>query len=68
MGKKLVRVELEFEDGETARLADHEAQRWIESVNALISVASMHGFPMQEFPWVRISTQPNQDEAGKDDG
>lgn len=45
--KKLIRVELTYEDGETIFLEGIEADIWIKALNNCCLVASIHGMGLE---------------------
>lgn len=49
--KKLVRVELTYEDGSRAALEGEAAQEWERGASACIQTAWTRGVRMPELPW-----------------
>lgn len=59
---KMVRVEMEFEDGRIQRLSGEEAQKWLTAVNGQCTMGWVHGMPMPQFEWEVVK------EGTKDEG
>jgi hypothetical protein len=56
MELKLTKVRLDFEDGSYQTMEGEAADRWLQKVNSLILMATIHGASdMEEFEehWVR---------------
>ena len=49
--KKIVRVELEYDDGEICRLVDKEAEKWLEAANGQAVFNSVHGMHFPKLDW-----------------
>ena len=52
---KLVKVELEYADGEINRLTGKDAEEWLSQVNSWAGLAYAHGFSGKLFKWEVIS-------------
>lgn len=55
---KLVRVEMEDDDGMVTRLTGDEAERWRLAAGVCISLSTIHGTPMTAFKW-EVVTPPD---------
>jgi len=49
--KKLVRVELEYDNGEIHRLTGEDAEKWLEAANGQAVMSALHGMSFPEFKW-----------------
>jgi len=52
--KKLIKVVFVFEEGskiEIQWLNNEEAENWLKKVNGAVSMASLHGHHLPDFPW-----------------
>ena len=56
--RKLVRVELEYDNGEVTTLKGDEAAKWLEAVNGAVMNAWVHGVSLPEFPWEKSTRDP----------
>ena len=48
---KIVKVTIEFEDGDIHSLEGEEAQKWDEACASLASLGFAHGMMFPEFDW-----------------
>jgi hypothetical protein len=49
--KKIVKVELEYDNGEIHRLTGEEAEKWLEAANGQAVLGWTHGMPFPELEW-----------------
>jgi hypothetical protein len=49
--KKLVRIEMEWDNGDIQALTDEQAEEWLEKVNGFITFCWAHGMKFPEFKW-----------------
>lgn len=49
--KKLIKVELTYDDKEVKTLKGQEAHEWLEWVNGSLILAQMHGCGDKQFNW-----------------
>jgi len=49
--KKIVRVELEYDDGSIHRLTGDDAEKWLEAANGQAVMSHIHGMPFPSFDW-----------------
>lgn len=54
---KLVRVEMEFDDGKVQRLSGDVAEEWLQRVNGFVTLAWVHGSNFPEFKWEEIKKE-----------
>ncbi len=48
---KIVRVEIEKEDGTIIRVTGEEAEKWSKACEAMVTLSFSHGFPFPELNW-----------------
>jgi len=58
---KLVKVTMEYGDGEVASLSGDDAEKWLKAVNGCIFIAAVHCCGISDFDWVV------ERESGKND-
>lgn len=51
--RTLVRVELEYSDGEVWRLTGDQAQKWLDAANGQAVHCSLHGMDFPDLDWSR---------------
>ncbi len=49
--KKIIRVELEYDNGEIHRLTGEEAEKWLEAANGQAVFNSVHGMQFPKLDW-----------------
>jgi len=49
--KKIIRVELEYDNGEIHRLTGEEAEKWLEAANGQAVMGHIHGMPFPALDW-----------------
>ena len=48
---KIIRVEMEYDDGRLMRLTGNAAVKWLDAANNQASIGSIHGFPFPKIEW-----------------
>ena len=54
MGKKLLKVTMEYDDGEIQTLEGEQAQQWEKELNGAVTMNWVHGHHMPQFKWKKI--------------
>ena len=55
--KKLVYVEMRYDDGSIHYIDGKKANKWLESVNGCCVMASIHGHGMESYEWKKKKEQ-----------
>jgi hypothetical protein len=53
--KKIIRVEIEREDGSVIRVLDNEAEKWAEITDSMASYAYAHGASYDNIHWEEVA-------------
>ena len=63
--RKLLLVELTYDDGVTERVCGVEAEKWLKGANATAVSASIHGVSFPRLKWESVSTPQDRIEEAR---
>ena len=52
--KKLIKITLEYDNGDVSYLEGSEAERWSKAVDGAIVMNAIHGNEFPEFKWKKV--------------